>query len=81
MRNKLTAGLLAIIWWTVGLHKFYLGKWFQGIIYLLLCATGIPSVFWVLEGILYLTNSKEYFDVNYNFKYIKRKKELDELNK
>ena len=76
MKNKLTAWLLAILWWTLGFHKFYLGKWVQGIIYLLLCATGIPTILWILEWIIYLGNTKEHFDINYNFEYIKRQKEL-----
>lgn len=28
-----------------GIHKFYAGKWVQGLIYLAFCWTGIPVVF------------------------------------
>lgn len=28
----------------IGAHKFYAGKWFQGLIYLALCGTGLSVV-------------------------------------
>jgi TM2 domain-containing membrane protein YozV len=36
MKSKLTAGLLGLFLGTFGIHKFYLGKTTQGIIYILL---------------------------------------------
>lgn len=29
----------------IGAHKFYAGKWFMGLVYLVLCTTGISVVF------------------------------------
>ena len=36
MKSKWVAIFLAIFLGGVGIHKFYLGKWFQGTVYLLL---------------------------------------------
>lgn len=64
-KNKLTAALLAIFLGGLGIHKFYLGKGFQGIIYLLLCWTFIPVIIGFIEGI-YLLMSDYSFNIQYN---------------
>ena len=33
----------------IGAHKFYAGKWVQGFLYLVLCATGISLVLSVFD--------------------------------
>lgn len=33
----------------VGIHKFYAGKWFQGLLYLAFCWTGVPVVLSVFD--------------------------------
>lgn len=70
MKNRITAALLAILLGGLGIHKFYLGKSGQGVLYLLFCWTGIPAVVGLVEGILYLTQSDEEF---------RQKQELDEV--
>jgi TM2 domain-containing membrane protein YozV/RNA polymerase subunit RPABC4/transcription elongation factor Spt4 len=59
MKSKVTAGILAILLGGLGIHKFYLGKTLQGIIYLLLCWLYIPALIGLIEGIIYLTMSDE----------------------
>ncbi len=59
--KKLTAGLLAILLGTFGIHKFYLGDTGMGILYLCFSWTGIPSIAGLIEGIIYLTKSDEEF--------------------
>lgn len=56
-KDKIAAGLLAVFLGGIGIHKFYLGKIGQGIIYLLFSWTFIPSIIALIEGIIYLTTS------------------------
>lgn len=55
VKSKVTAGILAILLGGLGIHKFYLGKTLQGIIYLLFCWLYIPALIGLIEGIIYLT--------------------------
>ena len=64
-RNKVVAALLAIFLGGFGIHKFYLGKIGQGILYLLFCWTFIPALVGFFEGIIYLATS----DANFERKY------------
>lgn len=63
IKSKITAGVLAILLGTFGIHKFYLGKTGTGVLYLLLSWTGITSILGVIEGIIYLTSSDHNFCV------------------
>jgi len=64
-RNKIVAGILAILLGGIGIHKFYLGKNGQGILYLLFCWTFIPAVIGFIEGIMYLVMSDGEFERRY----------------
>lgn len=66
MKDKVAAGILAILLGGIGVHKFYLGKPIQGIFYFLFCWTYIPTILGVIEGIVYLCENKETFDSKYN---------------
>lgn len=33
----------------LGIHKFYAGKWFQGLLYVAFCWTGIPVVIALID--------------------------------
>lgn len=61
-KNKTEAGVLAIVFGGLGLHKFYLGKYGQGLICAALCWTFIPAVIGIAEGIHYLTEPQEQFE-------------------
>lgn len=63
IKNKVVAGLLAIFLGFLGIHKFYLGKIGQGILYLLFCWTYIPAIIGFLEGIIYLLSNDHNFQV------------------
>ncbi|MEM6451563.1 MAG: SHOCT domain-containing protein [Cyanobacteria bacterium P01_D01_bin.105] len=43
------------------LHKFYLGQYFWGLVYLVLAPTRLPQIACCFEGIWYLTQSDESF--------------------
>ena len=64
-KSKTTAGLLAIFLGGIGMHKFYLGKPFQGILYLVLCWTYVPAIVGLIEGIAYLTMRETRFAAKY----------------
>ncbi len=66
MKNKLIAALLALFLGGIGIHKFYLGKGGQGILYLLFCWTFIPGIIAFIECIIYLTMSEEKFNQKFN---------------
>lgn len=65
MKNKIVAGLLAVFLGGIGAHKFYFGKWFQGLIYLALCWTGIPAIVALIEGLYYFFMNDEDFQKKY----------------
>lgn len=64
-KNKVCAGVLAILLGGLGIHKFYLGKTGLGIVYLIFCWTYIPTILGIIEGIIYLTSSDEKFYNDY----------------
>ena len=63
--NRIAAALLALFLGGLGLHKFYLGRAGQGVVYLLLCWTFIPALLGLIEGIAYLCSSDEGFARKY----------------
>nr|WP_221452226.1 NINE protein [Bacillus benzoevorans] len=68
-KSKVVAGLLGILLGGIGAHKFYLGRWGWGIIYLLFCWTYIPLVLGLIEGILYLVSNDDDFARKYDKGY------------
>ncbi len=60
-KSKVTAGILAILLGGIGAHKFYLGQWAQGFMYLLFSWTLIPAVIGVIEGVMYFVSSEADF--------------------
>jgi TM2 domain-containing membrane protein YozV len=66
MRNRVVAALLAFFLGGFGLHKFYLGEFFAGVVYLLLSWSFIPTVIAFFETIGLLLMSDQAFDAKYN---------------
>ena len=60
-KSKVAAGILGILLGWVGVHKYYLGRVGQGILYTLFFWTGIPALLGLIEGIIYLTMDDERF--------------------
>ncbi len=84
-KSKVVAGVLAILFGVLGVHKFYLGYSGQGALLLVLFILGIPLMFlfgigiivWIVlgiiglvEGIIYLTKP----DVEFEETYVKGRK-------
>lgn len=66
MKNKTTAGLLAIFLGDLGIHRFYLGQGLLGVMHLLFCWTLIPAFVGLVDGIIILLMSDEKFNNKYN---------------
>ena len=61
----MAAILLAFFLGGFGVHKFYLGRVAQGILYLIFFWTFIPAIIAFIEFIIYLTMSDEAFAHKY----------------
>lgn len=65
-KNKVVAALLALFLGGIGAHKFYLGAWGWGLIYLLFCVLLVPALIGFVEFIILLIMSEDQFDRRYN---------------
>ncbi len=63
--DRIIAGILALLFGGLGIHKFYLNDTSMGLIYLCFCWTGIPEIIGFIEGIIYLTSTDEEFQEKY----------------
>jgi TM2 domain-containing membrane protein YozV len=66
MKSKTTTVILAFFIGGLGIHRFYLGQYGQGILYLLFCWTFIPSLIAIIDFIGFLIMSDETFNQKYN---------------
>ena len=70
-KNKIVAGVLAILLGSLGIHKFYLGYTKEGIILLVVSLVSFGLLAWVtsivgiVEGVIYLTKTDEDFYATY----------------
>lgn len=64
-KNRITAALLALLFGSVGAHKFYLGQISLGIIYLVFFWTFIPAIIAFIEAIFYIITSDQDFTQKY----------------
>lgn len=67
VKDKLTAGILAILLGSLGIHYFYLGKTTAGILTIVIsmCTCGIWSVVMLVQGILMLVMDDRSFYSKY----------------
>ena len=63
-KNKVVAGVLALLLGSIGIHRFYLGQWW-GLFYLLLCWTFIPMIIALVEGIVFFCTSDDDWNAKY----------------
>ena len=61
-RSRTVAGILALLFGTVGAHKFYQGKYAQGVLFLLFFWTFIPGVLAMIEGAHLLGSDDDFED-------------------
>ncbi|MDE5966874.1 MAG: TM2 domain-containing protein [Lachnospiraceae bacterium] len=65
-RSRLVAGILAIVFGWAGVQFFYLNKIGLGIACVVLCTTGIPALFGLIQGICILKMSDADFENKYH---------------
>lgn len=58
-KNRTLAGVLAFFLGTVGIHKFYMGEYKKGLIYLIFFWTGIPTILGIMDGAVYLSEDED----------------------
>lgn len=66
MKSRMTAALLALFLGGLGVHKFYLGRGLQGVLYFLFSWTFVPAFIGFIEGIGLLLSSDQAFNLKYN---------------
>jgi TM2 domain-containing membrane protein YozV len=66
MKSRVVAALLAFFVGAFGIHKFYLGETFAGIIYLIFSWTFIPGVIAFFEFLGLMLMSDRTFDGKFN---------------
>lgn len=66
MKNQTVAAVLAFFLGGLGIHKFYLGENFAGLLYLIFCWTFIPGIIAFFEFIGLLLMSEQAFNSKYN---------------
>ena len=67
MKDKNVAGILALFFGWAGVHRFYLGQIWVGIVYIILMSTIIfPMIIGIIDAILLFTMDQNTFDDKYN---------------
>lgn len=64
-KDRLTAAVLAMVLGGLGIHRFYLGDFGLGILYLLFFWTTIPAFIGLIEGIILLASTDQEFIQRY----------------
>jgi TM2 domain-containing membrane protein YozV len=67
MRNRTAAILICFFGGGIGIHKFYLGKNVEGILYLVFCWTLVPSLIAFFEFLGLCFMSDREFDAKFNY--------------
>ncbi|UAJ71368.1 TM2 domain-containing protein [Synechocystis sp. PCC 7339] len=69
MKNRFVALIFALFFGGFGLHKFYLGNIFAGIVYFIFSWTGIPFILGFVDVIILGTMDERKFNAIYNHKH------------
>lgn len=65
-KNQTIAAILCALLGGLGIHRFYLGPIWMGVVYLLLCWTGIPGLIALVETYIIAFSSQETWAKKYN---------------
>lgn len=70
-KEKDIAGLLALFFGFIGLHRFYLGQRGRGILYLMLALTGISAILGLIDAFSFFSMDNKSFDLKYNRDFLR----------
>ncbi|MEM1328697.1 MAG: NINE protein [Bacteroidota bacterium] len=73
-KDKNVAAVLAFFLGTFGVHRFYLGQIWLGILHCIFMATTIPTIVGFIDAMVLLSMDKERFEEKYNRKKDKRRR-------
>ncbi|MDP4712061.1 MAG: NINE protein [Saprospiraceae bacterium] len=71
MRDKNIAGVLALFFGWIGLHRFYLRQTALGVLSIVFFWTGIPALIGFIDALVFFTMDKDEFDIKYNKDFVK----------
>lgn len=77
MKDKNVAGILALFFGWIGIHRFYLGQVGLGILYAVLFWSGISAVLGLIDAIVFFSMDNEAFDQKYNRRYQRMERRRD----
>ena len=60
-KSHVAAGILALVLGGFGVHRFYMGQWKLGLLYIAFSWTFIPGLIGFIEGIVTLVQGEEQF--------------------
>ncbi len=66
VKDRRAAYLISFFGGWLGMHKFYLGRTFWGVVYLVLSWTVVPAILAFIETFIYFFMTDEEFDYKYN---------------
>ncbi|PID28312.1 MAG: hypothetical protein CR982_04495 [Candidatus Cloacimonadota bacterium] len=67
MKSRIVTAFLAFFFGFLGFHKFYLGRFFEGLLYIIFLWTMIPFFVSIIEGFAFLIMDDRVFDARYNY--------------
>jgi len=73
MKDKTLAGILALFFGWMGVHRFYLGQVGLGIVYLFLIP--VAWLLGIIDALAFFSMDQEEFDRKYNKEYYRRREE------
>jgi TM2 domain-containing membrane protein YozV len=66
-KDRSTAGILAILLGSIGVHHFYLGSNTAGVVEIVACC-GLGGLVGIVEGVMLLIMDQNEFDQRYNYR-------------
>ena len=69
-KSRIAMLILALLFGTFGIQHFYIGKPFLGVMCILFCWTGIPSLAGLIEAIIILFEDEKAFEFKYKVKCV-----------